>query len=68
MICCGAMLLTIAALAPLLAVFVLLVLARWPAPRAMPAAYVVATIVAYLEPRAAAIQASGTVSSENRPA
>ena len=29
--------------------------------------YVVATIVAYLEPRVAAVQASGTVSSENRP-
>ena len=33
--------LTIAALAPLLAVFALLVLCRWPATRAMPLAYVV---------------------------
>ena len=35
------MMLTIAALAPLLAVFALLVLCRWPATRAMPLAYVV---------------------------
>lgn len=42
------MLLTIAALAPLLAVFLLLVLARWPATRAMPAAYVVAVLVGLL--------------------
>jgi len=42
------MLLTIAALAPLLAVFLLLVVARWPATRAMPAAYVVAVVVAVL--------------------
>jgi len=35
----SSMLLTIAALAPLLAVFALLVLARWPATRAMPLAY-----------------------------
>jgi len=39
------MLLTIAALAPLLAVFVLLVLGRWPATRAMPVAYVIAATV-----------------------
>ena len=39
------MLLTIAALAPLLSVFVLLVLRRWPAKRAMPFAYGVAAIV-----------------------
>jgi len=36
------MLLTIAALAPLLTVFLLLVLARWPATRAMPLAFAVA--------------------------
>ena len=42
------MLLTIAALAPLLAVFLLLVLVRWPATRAMPAAYVVAVVVGLL--------------------
>jgi len=40
------MLLTIAALAPLLAVFVLLVVGRWPATRAMPLAYAVAVLVA----------------------
>jgi len=39
------MLLTIAALAPLAAVFLLLVLARWPATRAMPVAYLVAALV-----------------------
>ena len=39
-----AMLLTIAALAPLLTVFALLVLARWPATRAMPVAYAVAVV------------------------
>ena len=40
------MLLTIAALAPLLTVFALLVLARWPATRAMPVAYGVAVMAA----------------------
>ncbi len=39
------MLMTVAALAPLLAVFVLLVLGRWPATRAMPLAYGVAVVV-----------------------
>ena len=39
------MLLTIAALAPLLAVFALLVLARWPATRAMPIAYGIVVVV-----------------------
>lgn len=47
--------LILAALAPLAAVFFLLVLARWPATRAMPAAYVVAVLVALgawgIEPR-----------------
>lgn len=37
--------LTLAALAPLIAVFLLLVVARWPATRAMPAAWVVAVTV-----------------------
>jgi lactate permease len=40
------MLLTIAALAPLIAVFALLVLARWPATRAMPVAYAIAVAAA----------------------
>ncbi len=40
------MLLIVAALAPLLAVFGLLVLGRWPATRAMPMAYVIAATVA----------------------
>jgi len=39
------MLLTVAALAPLLTVFALLVLGRWPATRAMPAAYVIVAVV-----------------------
>lgn len=39
------MLLTVAALAPLLAVFGLLVLGRWPATRAMPVAYVIVATV-----------------------
>ena len=39
--------LTIAALAPLLAVFALLVLCRWPATRAMPLAYVVVVAAGY---------------------
>jgi lactate permease len=38
--------LVLAAVAPLVAVFVLLVLARWPATRAMPAAYLVAVVTA----------------------
>lgn len=58
MIAWGAMLLTVAALAPLLAVFLLLVLARWPATRAMPVAYVVVVVAALLawqmSPRAVA--------------
>jgi lactate permease len=40
--------LVLAAVAPLVAVFTLLVLARWPATRAMPAAYVVAVVIAIL--------------------
>lgn len=38
--------LVLAAVAPLVAVFVLLVLARWPATRAMPAAYLVVVVTA----------------------
>jgi lactate permease len=56
--CLAAMLLTFAAIAPLLAVFLLLVLARWPATRAMPVAWVVAVVVALaawqMTPRAVA--------------
>jgi len=42
------MLLPIAALAPLLAVFVLLVIGRWPATRAMPTAYAIVAAVGML--------------------